>query len=527
MTGSVVDVSARKLAERTAAQSAERFRLFTELASDYVYQGGFDEGGQLIPEIVAGSFERTTGFTAEEVAARGGWVECIHPDDRIRALGLVDTLMRGETLVHEYRIVDRAGQIRWLRDRIVPFVDPQKGHTIQFMGCVSDVTEQHELADRLVHAHKMESLARLAGGVAHDLNNLLTVLLGEIEFLRGTDERATVPERDESYASLDEVIRRASELTRSLLAFGRRSVGERRVMFLQDAIDTARPMLMRGAGERVRLVLDAAQAVGAKVAIDQGELHLVLLNLVLNARDAMPKGGRLVVRADRVAHDAAASTRPRELTPGEYGRIIVHDEGIGMRDDVRQRVFEPYFTTKAIGKGTGLGLATAYGIIRRIGGTITVESREGAGSTFSVLLPMTDAPIDTVVAPLTTATLGGTAFVLVVEDEPALRRVVTRTLQRLGYQVLEASNAEEALELADGATRPIDLLITDVRLPGQDGLTLARELAHRRPALRILITSGYLEDGALESLEAADYPFLAKPFGADALASACAELLRA
>lgn len=526
MTGSVVDVSARKLAERDAAQGAARFRLFTELASDYVYEGRFDEAGQLIPEVVAGSFERTTGYTPEEVAARGGWMECMHPEDRVRAKDLVDALMRGETLVHEYRIFDRSGNIRWIRDRIVPFVDPQTGRTTHFMGGVTDVTEQHELADRLVQAHKMESLARLAGGVAHDLNNLLTVLLGEVEFLRSHDVGADRPPRDESYAAVDEVIRRASELTRSLLAFGRRNVGERRVMALRDVVDAARPMLIRGVGERVRLKVEACPAGDARVAIDRGELHLVLLNLVLNARDAMPDGGEVTITLGRLGADAPKASRSPDLPPGGYATIEVRDQGTGMRDDVRQRVFEPYFTTKEVGKGTGLGLATAYGIIRRAGGSITVESREGAGSTFTIFLPLTEAPIDSIVSPHTFATIGGSATILVVEDEPALRRVVTRALQRLGYHVLEASTAEEALALPHASDRPIDLLITDVRLPGRDGLSLARDLAARDPKLRVLVTSGYLGEGAMEMLETTGFPFLAKPFGSDALASACADLLR-
>ncbi len=513
-------------AEESDAMLAARYRLFTELASDYVYDAVVpaDGSGAGHPTIVAGSFERTTGLTPAEVEARGGWIMCVHPDDRSRVVALFKDLAVSERpLVLEYRIIDAAGHTRWLRDRTSALRD-ESGRLVRCIGGVTEITEHKELLAQLVQAHKLESLARLAGGVAHDFNNLLTIIAGEHELLElGETDRSDV--RAEGHRAIRDAIERAAALTRSLLAFGRRTAAEVRTVDLGQVVEAALPMLTRALGERVRLSLEVEEGADLRVAIDPGELQLVLLNLGLNARDAMPGAGLLALRLAEIDVVAGDEARPPELAAGRYALLVVKDDGVGMSDEVRERVFEPYFTTKAVGHGSGLGLATAHGIIARAGGAIGVTSRPGAGTTFSIHLPLTSAPTSSVTTTAASAVIGGHERILLVDDEPMLRRVAARALRQVGYEVVEAGSTEEALALAPEVIAGVKLLVADCRLPGADGITLADALVASSPALAVLVISGHLEDQASARLATRGYGFMAKPFSPGGLIVRCREAL--
>lgn len=521
--GAVTRITSRSEAEVKHRETQEMHRLFTELATDYVYVHSFatEAAG---PTVVAGSFERVTGWTAAEVEARGGWMSVMHPDDRVQGAKLFDTLQQGKAAVSEYRIIDASGQTRWLRDRIVPMLDPNTGELLKLMGGVTDITERKQLEQQLLQAQKLEALARLAGGVAHDFNNLFHVVFGCVELLKRAVANGRPPEPD-TIESLENVSTRASELTRSLLAFGRKQVSVRRPTGLIAALRGALPMLEGAVGEQVQVVLELPDHELTS-AVDPGQLQLVLLNLCVNARDAMPGGGTVRLRLAQETLDEASPKRPPELAPGEWVRLDVVDQGSGMSAEVRRQLFEPFFTTKPQGAGTGLGLSTSHGIVRQWGGTIGVDTTVGKGSTFSLYLPSATGA-DVVPATNEMRAVGaGTERILVVEDDPAVRRVVVKTLRDLGYRVRQHENAESVLAGRSQELQEVDLVLTDVSLPGLDGISMCRELEQRRGDLKFLVMSGYVAEAAgREELSSGRYLFIGKPFTSDGLARRVREAL--
>ncbi len=341
-------------------------------------------------------------------------------------------------------------------------------------------TEARRLGEQLLHAQRLESLGRLAGGVAHDFNNLLTVIEGNLRLL--ADDLPARADRE----LLDDAVgasQRAAHLTKQLLAFGRKQRIDRSVFDAGKKIEDLARMLERLVGEAVTLHV-AANGDGLWVNADPNQLEQVLMNLTLNARDAMPKGGTLHVEVDRV--------RSREA---DFVRLRVRDSGVGMDADTRAQLFEPFFTTKEPGKGTGLGLSTVYGIVQQHGGFVDVVSSPGNGSTFDVLLPAA-APLASAPkgASSAAAMTSGTETVLLVEDEDAVRRVAERFLRRLGYEVLVASGGAEAIAIVGRLGRPLDLLFTDVMMPGMDGRELTERLRALQPGLKVLFVSGYTGD---------------------------------
>jgi PAS domain S-box-containing protein len=521
MLGTVVDATERHHAEERMRETDERLRLFTAHATDYVYDASMT-GQVVVPNIVAGSFERTTGMTAEEVAARGGWLAVIHPDDRDRSLALLAEMAKGRTVLNEYRIIDGAGKTRWLRDRIVPVMD-ENGVLTRIVGGVTDINEQRALEERLVEAQRMEALARLAAGVAHDFNNLLTVLNGELAFVR--DPGANRQNLDQSLAEIDATLVRATRLTSSLLAFGRKQVGPLRVIDLGDAIMGARTMLMRSAGERVNVQVMAREP-DLRAAADQNDVHLVLLNLALNARDAMPEGGSILIDVTSITFVLDSPDRPPELKPGRYISIAVTDTGTGIPAASRAHIFQPFFTTKGHG-GTGLGLPTCLGIVERYGGALFLKNSSPAGTTFQIYLPRSDKAVVGARPVAVREMVGGSEHVLVVEDDAAVRSVTERGLRARGYQVTAVYSSEDALDLGD-ALGAIDILLTDVRLPGISGLDLAAQLREKFPLLPVLVMSGHVEDPRQQAaLSAGKYAFLAKPFSLQGLLLRLREVLEA
>lgn len=375
---------------------------------------------------------------------------------------------------------------------------------------IHDASPRNKLVEELRQAKKMEALGMLAGGIAHDFNNLLTIIAGYTQMLMASP-RVTA-ERDRS--SLEQVLKaseRAAELTTQLLAFSRRQSLQPRVIELNRAVDQTATMLRRLIGENIELRISKAPDAG-RVYADAGQLQQLMLNLVINARDAMPNGGSLLIRSSRTQLGEDYVGQHLGVKPGKYAVLEVSDKGSGMDESTRNRIFEPFFTTKPQGRGTGLGLSTVYGIVRQLGGSIDLYTELGHGTTFCVYLPaVEDAAVDE--AAQQDDARGGHETVLLVEDEEGVRKMVHAALERKGYHVLVASAAPEALRIAEQWDGPLDLVVTDVIMPLMNGGEMAQELSRIRPNAAVLFISGYagntlLNAGTIESGSA----FLQKPF---------------
>jgi signal transduction histidine kinase/ActR/RegA family two-component response regulator len=345
--------------------------------------------------------------------------------------------------------------------------------------------------EQLRQAQKMEAVGRLAGGVAHDFNNVLSVILSYSELILA-DLKPNDPMRDD-VGEIRKAASRAAGLTRQLLMFSRQQVVEPKVLDLYEALTSMDKMLRRIVGEDVELALIAPKTHG-RVKVDPSHIEQVILNLVVNARDAMPTGGKLTIEISNVVLDEEYALRHLPVKPGPHVMMAVSDTGCGMSRDTQARIFEPFFTTKEMGKGTGLGLSTVFGIVQQSGGNIWVYSEVGKGTTFKVYLPRVDAEVDPLKAQATPTTLRGTETILLVEDEEQVRAVALSALRRQGYHVLVAQHAGEALLLCESHPESIDLLLTDVVMPQMSGPELARRLARSRPEMKVLCMSGYTDD---------------------------------
>jgi signal transduction histidine kinase/ActR/RegA family two-component response regulator len=385
------------------------------------------------------------------------------------------------------------------------------------------MTKRLLLEEQLRHSQKMEAVGRLAGGIAHDFNNLLTAIIGYTEIvLHGLDPK------DERRADAEEIGRaamRAADLTRQMLAFSRRQVLQPKIIDLNKALTKVEPMLRRMIGEDIVLTVNG-RAANAFVRVDPGQVEQVVMNLVVNARDAMPQGGRLNVETGGAMLDEVAVADTPDARPGDYVVLSVSDTGVGMPPDVRARIFEPYFTTKDVGKGTGLGLSTAYGIVRQSDGHIAVASEPGSGTTFRIFLPRSEAP------PAVAAGAGGermpegTEHILLVEDDSSVRRLSKELLVRLGYSVTEAASGRAGLALGTDDSRHFDLALCDVILGDMSGPAVAEALRALRPSIRVLYMSGYPDEAIVRTgvLEEGQ-PFLQKPFTPMQLSTKIREVL--
>jgi PAS domain S-box-containing protein len=399
------------------------------------------------------------------------------------------------------------------------------GRSWIFSAFIRDVSERNQLELQLRQAQKMEAVGRLAGGIAHDFNNLLTAIFGYADLLA-----EDLPPDSPGQTDVKEIrtaATRASALTRQLLAFSRQQVLQPVVLNVIDVVGDLENMLQRLLGADVELEAHFAADVG-NIRADQGQLEQVILNLAVNARDAMPTGGKLTIETANVELDEHYAQTHRPVVPGRYVMIAVSDTGIGMDAATQARIFEPFFTTKEPGKGTGLGLATAYGIVKQSGGFIWVYSEVGRGATFKIYLPRVDAPTEAVAVPPELGTVAGTETVLVAEDDPLLLPLARDVLKRLGYTVLEARTPADAMAVAQAHKGIIHLLVSDVVMPGESGLQLARRLLALRPNLRVLYISGYSDEAIVRhGLLDPGTTFLQKPFSPAALARKVRELLDA
>jgi signal transduction histidine kinase len=402
------------------------------------------------------------------------------------------------------------------------------GGTECLLGLLHDVTEPRLLEQQLRQAQKMEAVGRLAGGVAHDFNNLLTVITSYSDLLL-----EELPSEDPKREDLEQ-IRKAAEgaagLTRQLLAFSRQQVLQPRILDLNGVVENTEKLLDRLIGEDIQLSTVLAPDLGL-VNGDPGQLEQILMNLVVNSRDAMPRGGRLTIEtADLNADDLFVRNHPL-ARPGRYAMLAVTDTGVGMDEETKVHIFEPFFTTKEQGKGTGLGLATVYGIVKQSGGFVWVYSEPGHGTSIKVYLPCAEAAAQASAAQETAADSGmprGSETVLVVEDAPAVRAVMRQVLKRQGYTVLDAPDGAEALRLSAEHTGPIHMVLTDLVMPVLGGRQLTERLTELRPDTKVLYTSGYTDDAVVRhGLLESGVAFLQKPFAPEVLARKVREVLNA
>jgi signal transduction histidine kinase/ActR/RegA family two-component response regulator len=446
----------------------------------------------------------------------------VHPDDRETVAAVVrGAIGSGSRFEIECRAAG-SGDARWIAMRGLP-VSEEGGADVHLIGVVQDVTEQRRVAGQLVQSQRMEAIGNLAGGIAHDFNNLLTSMLGYLGFIRRRlpSDSPLQPDLDQ----VDRAARRAASLTSQLLSYARRQMVLPSELDLNETLAALAPMIRRLVGEDVTVSTEFAPELGT-TRVDPGQMEQVLLNLVANARDAMPKGGTLRLATRRVDLDGAGDRRKVEPAPGAYVAVEVSDTGVGMSHEVLARAFEPFFTTKPVGAGTGLGLAVCYGIVKQAGGHIEVESKPGQGSRFTVLLPRQARSAGPSPA-ISLETVGGSETVLLVEDEPTVRDLAARMLHDLGYKVLTAGTAAEALERANRHEGSIQLLLTDVVMPGGNGRELADTLTAQYPDLAVLFMSGYTADVVLrQGVVRERVAFLPKPFTVDGLGDAVRHALR-
>jgi two-component system cell cycle sensor histidine kinase/response regulator CckA len=415
----------------------------------------------------------------------------------------------------------RTGARRWFQVIKVPLRSAEGAP--QVLGVATEITQRKELEDQLRQSQRMEAVGQLAGGIAHDFNNVLTAILGYTLLL--LRDPALPAEHREDIQEIHQAAQRAATLTQQLLAFSRKQVLQPTVLNLPEVVDGMKTLLRRLIGEHIALVTVPAPHP-LLVKADRGQLEQVIVNLAVNARDAMPGGGTLTIETEAVELDDEFATAHPGFRAGAHVLLTVRDTGIGMDDRTRERAFEPFFTTKPVGKGSGLGLATVYGIVKQSGGYVTVSSTPARGSAFTVYLPRVDDPVSVPASPQAAEPRGGGETVLLVEDEAGVRNLARRALERFGYRVLEAGNGDAALGLARGTPGQIDLLLTDVVMPGMGGRELAQRLTRERPETRVLYTSGHTDTAVLhDEIRDAVVAFLPKPYTPEDLARKVREVL--
>ncbi len=532
-----------RVSEQLRAELAERRRVEAALReSELRFRDSFDRStvgksitardGRLIR--VNQAFANMLGYSVEELQQLDlGAIT--HPDDRAQSRELIRAVFAGEPTTRqvEKRYLHRDGHVVFAEVGATRLGDSQT-EPAYLITSIVDISERKRseqerayLAEQLRQAQRMEAIGRLAGGIAHDFNNLLSVILCGADFAMSRAQHD--PDLRDELRQVRTAGERAAGLTRQLLAFGRKQVLSPVVLSLNQVATDIEKMLRRILGEDIEYVQVLAPDLGV-VWADQGQIEQVVMNLVVNARDAMPEGGRLTLETANVDLDEGFAAKHVAVKPGPYVQLSVADIGGGMDPETQARIFEPFFTTKATGKGTGLGLSTVYGIVKQSGGSIWVESELGRGTTFTIYLPRVQpvVSVSSTAARATPVHAKGSETILIVEDEDAIREITKRILGVAGYRVLVARNGSEALALCEGSQEPIHLVITDVVMPEMGGIALADRLAKVRPETKVMYMSGYSDDaiasrGAVGSV----IHFIAKPFSAETLTRTIRDVLDA
>ena len=476
------------------------------------------EGKNLVPKIVSENVTTLLGFTVAETLSREWWLAQLHPDDRERAItSISETLVDGASLTN-YRLRHKDGGYRWVEDkrRLICNSTDEPDYIV---GIWADVTERRRLEAQLLQSQKMEGIGQLAGGVAHDFNNILSVIQMQSGLLKDSGQLS--PEQEAFADEIQATVQRAAALTRQLLLFSRREVFQPRDLDLNETVSHMTKMLQRILGETIQMELKLAPPP-VFVHADPGMIDQVLMNLTVNARDAMPNGGRLVIETAAVEFDHLAASLTMNGRPGSFVCLSVSDSGCGIAPEILPKIFEPFFTTKEPGKGTGLGLATVFGIVQQHQGWISVYSEPGNGSTFRIYLPqLTRDAAQRPSQRVSTETRGGKETILLAEDDPILCASVHRALAKLGYNVIEARSGARALEMWKKNSSHIDLLLTDLVMPGgMTGKELGLRILKENPKLKVIYMSGYSAE-----IVGRDFPleegfnFLVKPFRVEKLAA--------
>jgi PAS domain S-box-containing protein len=507
---------ARQLqAEAALRSSEERFRQLAETIQE-VFWITEPASGRMI--YISPAYLTVWGRTCESLyAAPGSWLDAVHPEDRERVQVAAKTKQAAGLYDEEYRIIRPDKTVRWVRDQAFPLYNAA-GEVDRMIGVARDITERRKLEEQLRQAQKMEAIGQLAGGVAHDFNNILAVIQMQAGLLEKSP--GILPEHAEFAAEIEAAAQRAANLTRQLLVFSRRQTMQLEDLNLNDVVKQIARMLQRVIHEDIKLEFKLATEP-LWVRADGGMMDQVLLNLTVNARDAMPRGGTLLIETDAVELDELAARQSPAARPGKYIRLTVSDTGTGISPDILPHIFEPFFTTKDIGKGTGIGLATVQGIILQHQGWVNVSSEAGQGTTFRIYLPRLlklSAAAETAANP--EAVPSGNETILLAEDDAKLRASVRAALTRLGYRVLEAASGAEALGLWEQNREDIQLLLVDLVMPGGvSGLELAQNICRHRAGMKVIYTTGHSGEiaGPNPSLEEG-VNFLIKPFSTHKLA---------
>ena len=503
----------RRKAEEALRRSEGKYRTLVENANDAILI--------VQDEVIKFSNSRTMeilGYSEAELA-KIPFTEHIHPEDRGTVLEGYQKRLRGEKLgaLYSFRVQNKSGEVLWAELNVVLIEWEGRPATLNF---VRDVTEHKKLEEQFLQAQKMEAIGQLAGGFAHDFNNSITLIkvCSQLALLELKEED---PLR-EKLEMIHQATQRSANLANQLLAFSRRQIMEMKVFDPNDLLRDLHKMLRRVIGDDIELINHLADDLG-RVKADPALVEQVVINLVVNSRDAMPTGGRLTIETANVEFDRLSARDRVNGNPGAYVMLAVSDTGVGMTPAVKERIFEPFFTTKEKGRGTGLGLSTVYGIVRQSGGNIRVDSEPGKGAMFKIYFPRVDEPLEEPEKRLAAERPPcGDETILLVEDEKNLRRVTAEILRRQGYRVLEGTDAGEAMPVIDQYRGTIHLLLADLIMPGMNGRELANLLLGKHPAMKVLLMSGYADHELLQGIQggkwAPVFHYIQKPFSLEGLA---------
>jgi two-component system cell cycle sensor histidine kinase/response regulator CckA len=515
-----LDISDHKRVEERLRESEEKYRELVEHAPAGICELDLQTLKLTnVNEVIC----EYLGHSREEIQSMN-FLDMFSEDSRQFVIERQRKVLSGEKVrdTAEYNLTRKDGREFWILVNTKAYF--QDGIPTRATFVVHDITERKRLEGQLRQAQKMEAVGRLAGGIAHDFNNLLTGLVGHVHLL--SESLAQDDALREHVDEIKEAGERAASLTRQLLAFSRKQVMRPRILDLDRLIMNLEKMLCRIIGEHIQLVRRLVPGQHF-IEADSAQIEQLIVNLAINARDAMSQGGELTLETDSLELENAEKWPDFEVPPGSYVRLVVTDTGSGMDEETRSRVFEPFFTTKDVGKGTGLGLSSVYGIVRQSGGYIGVRSAPSAGTVFTLYLPGREAELEREIEMAATGELPkGEECVLIVEDDDRVRRLCVRILRRLGYRVHEVKDAERAVRFVEGSSENIDLLLTDIVMPGMNGWDLAQRVQERLPDIKTLFMTGYSSEAVgHESILPDDEPILQKPFTPQALAQAVRRVL--